>query len=128
MSHCPNLVFTCMDYRFPATYNRFIEQLDEADRVALAGAAKAITDKDTRATSLKQIELSQKLHNIKSVYLLDHEDCGGYGGKAQFESDEAEIKEHAKIAAQAREIILNKLPDIHVITKMCMLDGSVIDL
>lgn len=125
---CQRLVLTCMDYRFEKIYNHHIETLGGSDRIAFAGASKSIVDEDTRATALKQIKLAYELHEIEEVYILDHEDCGGYGGKEAVSSNEEEMEIHRKTALKAKEIIDELGLGLRVTIKMAMLDGSIIDL
>jgi carbonic anhydrase len=117
-----------MDFRFEDSHNKWIKSLEKCDRVALAGASKAVVDEDTSKAALKQIALANKLHGVDTVYLVDHEDCGGYGSKAACASDKEEMEIHATMAKKAKEIIEDKFSDIKVFTKIAMLDGKVLNL
>jgi len=129
MSHtCNYCVVTCIDFRFHPLLQSFFYELGECDRVALAGASKAIVDEDIRDVVLKQINISQKLHNVTSVILVDHEDCGAYGGKKAVTSDKSEINLHAQTLHQARDIIQKHLPGLTIELKFVKLNGEIIDL
>lgn len=73
---CKAVVVTCIDFRF----QKFIEEWvninvgpGQYDRVSWAGAVFNLE------TVLGQIEISHRLHHIKQVILVNHEDCGAYG-------------------------------------------------
>jgi carbonic anhydrase len=117
-----------MDFRFRDIHDTHIRSMKSCDRVALAGASKAIVDEDTRSTAIKQIKLANKLHGVDVIYLIDHEDCGAYGGKAAAKSDKDEIMMHKKNAEKARKILISEINDLQVVTKMAMLNGEIINL
>ena len=74
--HCEAVVVTCMDFRFQALLNHWINKhlpRHSYDRVSLAGA-----DFDMYYV-LHQIDTSVSLHHIFKVILVSHEDCGAYG-------------------------------------------------
>lgn len=51
------------------------------DLVSIAGAGKDLLSENSaeRDFILKQISISKKLHNIQTVYILMHDNCGAYG-------------------------------------------------
>ena len=42
---------------------------------------------------LKQIEISNRLHQIKKVVLINHEDCGAYGQEGTFTRHKYDLEE-----------------------------------
>lgn len=64
----------------------------------MAGGSKAITDSDTQAAALKQIKLATRLHGVARVILVDHVQCGVFGGN-ETEAD------HTQNLAKAKTII-----------------------
>src|SRR3990172_8777477 len=73
---CETAIVTCSDFRFQEYIdNRIAENFPPGsfDRVAIAGG---VFDFEY---VLKQIEISKRLHHIKKVVLINHEDCGAYG-------------------------------------------------
>lgn len=91
--------------------------MNNCDLVALAGAAKNLVEPKEPGDSemvLRQIEISQRLHHISQVILLNHTDCGAYGGREAFESSEAELKRHQDDLTKAKDIILRRFPDLEV--------------
>ena len=118
MSHnCNNLLITCMDFRFHKSICSWVNEnglTKDYDLVSIAGAQKALLDEDTRATVLKQIELSIKLHGINTVIFMGHQDCGAYGGSESFEDSETEREKYDEDMTVAEEIVKKKYPDISV--------------
>jgi len=118
MSHtCKSLLMQCMDFRFGSKMKEFMSEhvlMDDADLVSIAGSAKNIVEPDTQAFALRQIEISKTLHEMKEVNLVNHLDCGAYGGRKAFESDKAEYAKLTGDLRQARDILKNKWPDLGV--------------
>ncbi len=95
--NCEAVVITCIDFRFQPYIDIWIKEnlgTKNHDRVALAGGVKNLE------AILEQIEISNRLHHIKKVILVNHEDCGAYGeaGTAQKHTEDlkggaAKIKE-----------------------------------
>lgn len=114
------LLIRCMDFRFEEAIEKYLKEhdlLNKIDIVALAGAGKNIADPDDphdEDTILHQLDLSEKLHDIHTVIIMNHTDCGGYGGRKAFASDEAEHEKHAADLKKARKIILKSHPKLDV--------------
>ncbi|PIT87191.1 MAG: hypothetical protein COU31_04235 [Candidatus Magasanikbacteria bacterium CG10_big_fil_rev_8_21_14_0_10_40_10] len=104
-----------MDFRFEPGLFHFLNTkhiLGDADIVGWAGAGKAFLDTDSQAFALKQLELSHKLHNSCEVHIIQHRDCGGYGGSKQFESPQDEVRFHTDQITKIKSLISEKLPDV----------------
>ncbi len=118
MSHtCKSLLMHCMDFRFGKAMKGFMEEhsmMDDADLVSIAGAAKNIVNPETREFALKQIEISKSLHEMKEVDLMNHLDCGAYGGRKSFETDAAEYNKLTSDLKEARDIVKEKFPELAV--------------
>lgn len=111
---CEAVIVTCIDFRFQEYINNWISgnfQPKSFDRVAIAGG---VFDLDY---VLKQIEISHRLHHIKKVILINHEDCGAYGETGTPEKHAEDLKNAAaKIKAQ--------YPELEVEAYYLHLDGS----
>ncbi len=116
MHQVDNLVISCIDFRFRAKIALWIkdELGDASDLTAIAGASKAILDEDTRATTIKQIDIAARLHDIKNIYILDHIDCGAYGGSGKFSDSDAEIGMHKERLEEAKKVLNERFPDLEV--------------
>lgn len=128
MSHvCSSLLMHCMDFRFGQAIKDFMDQhglMNDADMVALAGSAKNIVNPETQAFALRQIEISKTLHSMKTVFLMNHTDCGGYGGRSAFENEQAEYDKLTGDLKESKEIIKNKWPDLEVELWLCKISQA----
>jgi carbonic anhydrase len=123
-----NLTISCIDFRFRAGVAEWIRKSldDQSDIVALAGSSQAILLADTQPSILKQIKLAKQLHDIKTVHIVDHLDCGAYGGSAKFDNDKgAEIAMHEGELAKAKDAIGASFPDISVETHIIDFGGMI---
>jgi hypothetical protein len=62
---------------------------------------------------LRDLTVSVDLHQVKTIYLVNHEDCGAYGEHA-FASRETEIKQHRTDLELAAEMIKRSFPGVDV--------------
>jgi carbonic anhydrase len=76
---------------------------------------------------LRQINISKQLHGIKKVILMNHTDCGAYGGRAAFPDRHAERAGHRTDMEEAKKLILSFYPDLEVETVLVDIeeDGSI---
>lgn len=115
MAHtCDALVVSCIDFRF----QKYIRQwLDENfgdktfDYVGYAGGSKDLD------TIMKQLDISVRLHHIKHVVLMHHEECGAYG-------EESTPERHSQDLLKAQKMIQEKYPDLQVDLFYILLDGT----
>jgi hypothetical protein len=114
MAHtCDAAVITCIDFRFQDYINDWASKNippKSHDRVAFAGGVKNLD------TILEQIGISKKLHDIKKLYLINHEDCGAY-------ALEGTPKRHAQDLKKAANQVKAQFPDVEVRTFYLHLDG-----
>lgn len=142
--HAQALAFFCMDFRFKDATLAYLKhelQLVDLDVAVLAGASKnliysqkskvgqafmfdsgaskvgqtSMPDFPNFETAIKQIELSIKLHHIKKIILIDHADCGAYGGAAAFETSQKEREAHVVNLRKAKEILVQKFSNKEII-------------
>lgn len=121
MSHtCKALLLRCLDFRLNEAVSQWLEKnrlLNKCDFVSLAGAVKNLVDPQQPTDPevvLRQIEISQRLHGISEVILMNHTDCGAYGGRAAFEGSEEERSQHLQDLQQAKEKIIFQFPDLKI--------------
>jgi hypothetical protein len=100
------------------------------DWVALAGASLALAGFPHAAeaeTFWDQLKISQQLHHINRVILLDHQDCGAYARKVAptlSQNPQREQQVHATYLNQAYRAITAKYPDLSVELYFLGLDGT----
>lgn len=114
---CEVALASCIDFRFQETIGKWIDEnlkskREKYDRIGIAGAAKDLK------VLLNQVYISVKLHNIKRLYLFNHEDCGAYGPEGNFER-------HKQDLIKARQSLQEKYPQLIVYLYYLHLDGSV---
>lgn len=131
--HCMAAVLTCIDFRLWQETVEFIKSelgIDDFDFPSLPGAAKAINESQGDDLAMSCISVPIDLHHAKKIVIVNHEDCGAYGGSAKFSGDaEAEQKFHEEELRKAKEKILAKYPEKEVILIFAKLvdDGTNIE-
>ena len=122
MTHtCKALVLHCIDFRLGQPIKKYLEGqnlLGDADIVAVAGAAKNLVSPASQAESdfvMKQIEISRRLHHIQEIILINHTDCGAYGG-----NDELVASDLPESAAKINE----KFPDLKIKMVLAKIDSQ----
>lgn len=117
MEHtCPAAVITCIDFRFWQKLLDYMATRGETsfDLISMAGGAKNLIDNETRPVIFKQLDICTQKHCIKKVYLVNHIDCGAYGGSAAFASREEEEEKLIGDLGKAENFIKEKYPDLEV--------------
>lgn len=118
MAHnCSTVIVNCMDFRLVKTLQDWAKKQGlegDFDLVSLGGSAMNIVDVVRRDFMFKQLEISVGLHHAKRVILINHQDCGAYGGSEAFESAEAEKAKHEEDLKRSKELVLTKFPDVKV--------------
>ena len=117
---CDACIITCIDFRLQEYINKWIAknfQPGSFDRVAFAGGVKNLD------SILEQIGISERLHNIKKVVLINHEDCGAYG-KENIPDEDAEYQRHSQNLKSAAAAVKEKHPDLKVETYYLYLNGT----
>ncbi len=110
---CQAIVVTCIDFRL----QKYIEKWTAKnlpggyDKLSIAGAVKDMT------YVLKQIDISIRLHHVKEVYLINHEDCGAYG-------TEGSLEKHQNDLTAAKKAISAKFPHLKIFLLYLKLDGE----
>ena len=109
-----------MDFRLTDAINKWLEEkgiMNDCDMISVAGIAKVIADDPDSPEAkfiLKQFELSKKLHNTKTLYLMHHTDCGAYGGHKAFANLEEEKAKYLADMEKASAIIKSVVPDLEI--------------
>lgn len=118
MSNRLSVVVSCIDYRFwPDSLEIFEKKYGKFDLIELAGGAKNLsspTEEADSETLLENIGISVKLHNASRVILVNHLDCGAYGGSKKFEGYKQELDFHRVELEKAKQIIMGKFPALEV--------------
>ncbi|MDZ7611910.1 MAG: carbonic anhydrase [Candidatus Moranbacteria bacterium] len=118
---CDAAVIACIDFRFWRETAEFVDNYFGAisyDYPGLPGAAKAINESSGEDLAFSCVGVPCDLHQVKKIILVNHEDCGAYGGSGKFDGDkEAEQEFHEDELRKAWGLIKDKYPekDIHLV-------------
>jgi len=114
-----------MDFRIQYPIARWLQEKGlqgNYDYIALPGASRNFL----QGGKLFLIETSIKLHQIKEVYIIHHEDCGAYG------LGELPVAEQLKLQYQdmqeAAQILKERHPHLEVHLAFLYLDGNMVEL
>lgn len=114
---CQGAVVRCMDWRFNEVIKAFVEnvlEMEKYDLISIAGAGKTINDEDGLVDFC--LKASRGLHEAKKFVIINHADCGAYGGLKKFNGDKrAEEAFHRAALLKAKAILAAKLPDREII-------------
>jgi carbonic anhydrase len=128
------LLLSCMDFRLMDDIERYMSNRklrDKYDHIVLAGASLgAITDKYPAwsKTFWEHLDIAIQLHNIHTVIVMDHRDCGAYKvilGPGHAKDPQTEKNTHATQLKKLKTQITAKYPKLKVETLLMALDGKV---
>jgi len=114
---CKAVVLHCIDFRFQQVLNgHFDKEFPEGyDLVSVAGGVKELVDKgDTNDFLLEQVKISCKLHHPQNIVLIQHEDCGAYGGSGAFKSSNDELAFQKEQLEKAAQLLKHHFPEINI--------------
>ena len=116
--NCQALILHCIDFRLGKAIKEYLEKnelLGDCDILSVAGGVKGLTcpeEPSDRIFIFRQINTSIHLHKIQGIVLINHTDCGAYGGSGKFTFADDERKFHIQELREARAIILEKYPQL----------------
>lgn len=128
--HCKALVIQCIDFRFRKSLAEFLESRfeDSYDLVSVAGGVKRlVSDPLDNNFILEQIKISDTLHKPEVILLIQHEDCGAYGGSAALGDFSREQETHKQELGKA-EALLREQFSQPVEKHLARLSGEIIPL
>ena len=111
---CEAIVVHCMDYRLRSYINQWLEAnlaKGSYDRAVMAGGVYDVYD------VLRQVDIASRLHDVHTVILINHEDCGMYGTAGTEERHEEDLN-------RAEEKIRRLFPHLEVDTYYLGLNGT----
>ena len=111
---CDAFFVACIDFRFQKYIHKWLERNMAGktyDYVGFAGSTKDLK------TIMKQLDISVRLHHIKQVILVHHEDCDAYG-------KESTPARHSQDLQKAKSKITASYSDLKVDLYYLHLDGE----
>ncbi len=133
--HAQALVLSCIDFRVMEAEHSFLAQhqlANQYDWTALAGASLALAGFPHTAeaeTFWDQLDLSQQLHQIERVIILDHQDCGAYASQVDADLSLDPVREqrvHADYLTRAARAISGRYPNLAIELYFVTLAGEVV--
>ncbi|MDP4007141.1 MAG: hypothetical protein Q8P55_00900 [bacterium] len=128
---CTGAVLQCMDFRLRRKLADALEKhfpQEDYDLISIAGGVQDLLREDWREFVFKQFDLSRKLHEPSLIVLVQHEDCGAYGGTAAFGDFERELKAHQDEIRRARVLLEARYPETRIEGYLFRLSGEMIPL
>ncbi len=115
-----NLLVCCMDFRFHEATMEHIRKeygADSFDLCTLAGGAQQVSNEVAagKETLFKEIGIGCNLHSVKRVFLVNHQDCGAYGGSKKFENLETELSTYKDDLREAALKIKDAYENVEVV-------------
>ena len=110
---CEAVVLHCIDFRFRNMLNEYLHKrfLKGYDLISVAGSVKRLVlDPPEHNFVLDQIRASHKLHEPKTIVLIQHEDCGAYGGSKAFADFQEELDTQKSELEKAEQILKKEFP------------------
>lgn len=116
---CDALVITCTDFRFTTATQEFINDRlglkGNYDYISIPGSIRNLLDPQTRDLVLNKFGISVRLHRVKRIIILGHQDCStGYGGSKSFPEPIVEYKTICKDLKKARTRMRIRFPHLKV--------------
>lgn len=125
---CDAVVLACIDFRFWRETLEFVEKeldIKTFDFPSLPGSAKAINECFQNSDLAFQcIGIPMSLHHAKKVVIVNHEDCGAYGGSKAFGDQKEEQSFHEKELKKAKNKLEDKYPGKEYILIYARLDDE----
>lgn len=117
LHHWDVLALSCIDGRFTKRAIEFVGRKagNVFDYRTEVGCTKAIIDSELdRTRFFNVVHVALRLHSIKEIWLIDHMDCGAYGGSKEHSDCDTEKEFHITKLDEAAKIITAKFPQITV--------------
>jgi len=116
---CDALVITCNDFRFTTATQEFVNNRmglkGNYDYLSIPGAIRNLLDSNTRNTVLKNFGISVRLHHVKRLIIIAHQDCRiGYGGSTNFPALSDEYDAICTDLKKARKLLRIRFPHLKI--------------
>lgn len=124
---CEAVVLSCVDYRFwldIVDYVQNVLNIRKFDFPSIPGGVQAIIKGNELA--LNCIHVPVALHQVSKIILVNHEDCGAYGGSENFlQGHGHERTTHENDLSVASRILSKKYPDLEIIALYASFQGII---
>lgn len=129
MSHqAQAIALTCIDFRFRKALQNFFENelnLYAVDHMAQGGGAKMVVEEGPiRDWVFANFDIAFNKHAVNRVILINHQDCGAYGGSDAFGGLEDEIAKQEIQLRHGVSVVHSKYPDKQVEAYLALLGDN----
>ena len=126
MSHTAQAIaLTCIDFRFRKALHDFFENelnIYAVDHKADGGGCKMIVEEGpVREWIFKNFDIAFDKHGVNRVILVNHQDCGAYGGSEAFNGLEDEIAKQEIQLRHGVSVVQSRYPDKQVEAYLALL-------
>jgi len=117
--HCDLAVVRCYDFRFREVDQRFAELFFGTKNFDLTGipapAKRLQSDQRVFQTLVADVKnVCIDLHHVKTLVVLGHWDCGGYGGSKAFGNPGKEEARYTADLKAAKKLLAAELPRLKI--------------
>ena len=127
---CKGVALHCIDFRFRKRLEEFLHERflnDDYDLIVVAGSVKSLAgERDGSCFLTEQFDISLRLHVPSVIVLLQHEDCGAYGGSVAFTDFEAELNFQKEELRKAAALLYERFPKVAIERYFIRLSGEVL--
>jgi hypothetical protein len=129
MSHkAQALVQTCIDFRFRKPLNDFLENELNLHSVDIktdgGGIKKVVEEGPIREWIFANFQIAFDLHGVERIILINHQDCGAYGGSKAFKDLNEELENHEIQLRHAVSVVRAKFPEKQIEAYMALINGE----
>lgn len=114
--YCDSIVIKCLDFRLRAETRACVLDglgIPAFDIIGLPGSAKSFLEDS--GTAWRGIKVACEYHGCKRIVVVQHADCGAYGGSAAFANAEEEEIFHREELQKMKKKILEKYREVEVV-------------
>lgn len=132
MSHqAQAIALTCIDFRFRKALQEFFENelnLYAVDHLAQGGGVKMLVEEGPiRQWIFDNFDIAFDKHSVERVILINHQDCGAYGGSTNFENLDKELEAQEIQLRHGVSVTRSKYPDKQIEAYLALLgEGNVV--
>jgi hypothetical protein len=114
---CKSLVITCVDFRFRKQLADLLcyGGCRDFDLITMPGASRTIINRSSRDAVCEAIALVRDIHFTERLLIIDHVDCGAYGGSAAFKTPEEEEAFHIERLKEATGVLCEQYAGLEIV-------------
>ncbi|MDP2641118.1 MAG: hypothetical protein Q8P39_01060 [Candidatus Yanofskybacteria bacterium] len=131
MHSCKAVAVHCIDFRIQKYLNTYLDTRypENYDLLSLAGGIKHLLDDgEQNNVELGDLLVSDRLHHPDTIILIQHEDCGAYGGSQTFAGFEEETQFQREQLDRAEVALRAHFPNAAIEKLLIRLSGDILPM